>query len=271
MHPQDAAAAGLTEGMLARVRTPRGEAVAVAKISDRQRPGALFMPMHWTEAFAPQGRSNHLIGPHRDAASGQPEFKHSPARLTAWRDTWRGFFLSRSRADAPQGAALIWRRAVREACHLHEFAGRGDEVERNWVAKALSASAQGEMLSLDDAAIGSFRRAWIVDGRLERVLFVTEAKLPPRDWLAGLFEAETLSPLDRMALLAGRPLGPVEDVGPIICACMKVGATTIAKAAAAGATTVEAVGVATGAGTNCGSCRVEIARLIASTEMAHAA
>jgi assimilatory nitrate reductase catalytic subunit len=271
IHPQDAAAAGLAEGMLARVRTPRGEAVAVARISDRQRPGALFMPMHWTAAYAPQGRANPLVGSHVDPASGQPEFKHSPARLTAWRDTWRGFLLSRGRADAPMGAALIWRRTMREDCQLHEFAGRGDEVERNWVAKALSAGAQGEMVSLDDAAVGAFRRAWIVAGRLERVLFITQGKLPARDWLTALFAAAALSPQDRIALLAGRPLGPVEDVGAIVCACLKVGAGTIAKACAAGAASVEAVGAATGAGTNCGSCRAEIGRLIGSRELAHAA
>jgi assimilatory nitrate reductase catalytic subunit len=83
VHPDDAAPIRLKDGALARVRTPYGEAVAMARVTDRQRPGSLFMPMHWTDAFAPSGRSNSLIGPHVDPTSGQPEFKHSPARLTA--------------------------------------------------------------------------------------------------------------------------------------------------------------------------------------------
>jgi assimilatory nitrate reductase catalytic subunit len=169
------------------------------------------------------------------------------------------------------GASLIWRRTMREDCQLHEFAGRGDEVERNWVAKRLSAGAQGEMLSLDDTAIGAFRRAWIVGDRLDRVLFISQGKLPSRDWLTGLFHAPEVSAPDRVALLAGRSLGPVEDVGPVVCACLRVGARTIEKACAGGAASVEAVGAATGAGTNCGSCRVEIARILSSKEMAHAA
>jgi assimilatory nitrate reductase catalytic subunit len=271
VHPDDAAEAGLADGMLARIRTPRGEAVAIAKISDRQRRGSLFMPMHWTAAYAPQGRSNALIGPHCDAASGQPEFKHSPARLTAWRDTWRGFLMSRSPAQPPPGASLVWRRTVRTACQVHEFAGRGDEAERGVIAKAFSAAAPGEMLSLDDPAIGAFRRAWIADGRLDRVLFITQGALPPRDWLASLFEADELSANDRITLLAGRPLGPVQDMGPIVCACLKVGAKAIQRAAANGAISVDAIGAATGAGANCGSCRVEIARLLSSKDLAHAA
>jgi assimilatory nitrate reductase catalytic subunit len=257
--------------MLARIRTPRGEAVAIAKVSDRQRRGSLFMPMHWTAAYAPQGRSNALIGPHRDAASGQPEFKHSPARLTAWRDTWRGFLMSRAAAEPPPGASLVWRRTVRTACHVHEFAGRGDEAERGVIAKAFSAAVAGEILSLDDPAIGAFRRAWIAGGKLKRVLFVTQGTLPPRDWLAGLFEAGELSASDRIALLSGRPLGAAPDIGPVVCACVKVGAKAIQRAVANGAATVEAVGAVTGAGTNCGSCRIEIARLLSSKDLAHAA
>ncbi|WP_091737727.1 nitrate reductase [Phenylobacterium immobile] len=270
IHPDDAARAGLSEGMLARVRTARGEAVAVAKITDRQRPGGLFMPMHWTDALAPQGRSNDLIAPHRDAVSGQPEFKHTPARLTAWRDVWRGVFLSRSRADRPAGPGLVWRRTVREACHQHEFAGRGDEVERAFTARALSAGARGDMLSLDDPATGTYRRAWIDGDRLQQVLFITHGRLPPRDWLIDLFAVDSLTAHDRAALLVGRPMGAVEDRGVTVCACFGVGERAIAAAAAAGSRSVEAIGTATRAGTNCGSCRIEINRILAK-EITHAA
>jgi assimilatory nitrate reductase catalytic subunit len=265
IHPADAAEAGLEDGQLARVRTAHGEAVAVARVTDRQRPGALFMPMHWTDAFAPSGRSNGLIGAHVDPASGQPEFKHTPARVSAYRETWRGFFLSRQAASPPKGADLVWRRTPLEDCHLHEFAGRGDGAERDLVLKALTRGAGGEPLSFDDPSLGSQRRAFIEDGRLARALFITTAgRLPPRDWLVDLFLSQALGAEDRMALLAGRPLGPRPDVGPIVCACLKVGAKTLDAAIAGGCLTVEAVGEATGAGTNCGSCRPQIAAMIAA-------
>jgi assimilatory nitrate reductase catalytic subunit len=57
----------------------------------------------------------------------------------------------------------------------------------------------------------------------------------------------------------------------MVCACLKVGARTIDAAIVAGAATPDAVGAVTGAGTNCGSCRPELARMIAaSREPAHA-
>ncbi|HEY4028938.1 MAG TPA: molybdopterin-dependent oxidoreductase [Caulobacteraceae bacterium] len=265
VHPDDAAPLGIADGALARVRTPYGEAIAVAKVTDRQRRGSLFVPMHWTDAFAPSGRANPLIGPHVDPVSGQPEFKHAPARLSAYRETWRGFLITRAPVQRPAALDLVWRRTPQDAGQLHEFAGRGDHRERAAFLAAFPVSPGVETLSLDDPATGAVRRALLRNGRLEQVLFVSVAgRLPPREWLAGLFAQAELTAADRMTLLAGRPAAPVADAGPMVCACLKVGARKIEAAVAAGAESVEAIGAVTGAGTNCGSCRPEIARLIAA-------
>jgi assimilatory nitrate reductase catalytic subunit len=274
IHPDDAAEAGIAQGALTRVIARRAEAVVTARITERQRKGDLFMPMHWTDAFAPQGRANGLVGPHVDPISGQPEFKHAPARIAAYRETWRGFLLARRPLEAPKGLDLIWRRVPHEGCHQHEFAGRGDVKERAAVISALFAGAAGEVVSFEDAAAGTARRAEIHGGELQRVLFVTAGgKLPARDWLADLFKAP-LGAEARAALLAGRAPGAAADAGPQVCACLGVGAKAIAAAIASGAVSVDAVSAATGAGSNCGSCRPEIGRLISTIlkrEVRHAA
>jgi assimilatory nitrate reductase catalytic subunit len=245
------------------VTTARGEAVAVAKVTDRQRRGGLFMPMHWTDAFAPSGRANVLIAPNIDPTSGQPEFKHTPARISAYRETWKGFFLTRSALNSPAGADLVWRRIPQDACQQHEFAGRGDAVERDALRKVLSKGLAGERVTYEDAATGARREAWIADGRLVAALYMTATgRLPPRDWLVELFGEESLSAEARSTLLFGRPPGAAAERGGLVCACLKVGAKTIETAIAKGASTPDAVGKATGAGTNCGSCRPEIARMI---------
>ncbi|USQ98350.1 nitrate reductase [Caulobacter sp. RL271] len=263
IHPEDAEALGLKDGALARVTTSRAEAVAVAKVSDRQRRGSLFMPMHWTDAFAPSGRANTLVAPRVDPTSGQPEFKHTPARVRAYRETWKGFFLSRSVLSPPVGTDLVWRRIPQDACQQHEFAGRGDAVERDALRKALTKGLAGELVTYEDPATGARRQAWVEDGRLVAVLYMTTTgRLPPRDWLAELFAEETLPAEARSALLFGRPPGAPVDKGSMVCACLKVGAKAVNAAIAAGADTPDAVGAVTGAGTNCGSCRPEIARMI---------
>ncbi|MDB5455197.1 MAG: molybdopterin oxidoreductase, partial [Caulobacter sp.] len=265
IHPVDAEAAGLAEGALARVITARGEAVALARITDRQRPGGVFMPMHWTDAFAPSGRANRLVAANLDPISGQPEFKHTPARVRAYRETWKGFFLAPEAVGAPAGQDLVWRRIPQDACQLHEFAGRGDAAQREAVRKVLTKGLAGEVVVYDDLASGARRQAWIRDGRLTAVLFTTTTgRLPPRDWLAELFALPVLDPRARSALLFGRPPGAPVDHGPVVCACHKLGAKAIAAAVAAGAASADAVGAATGAGTNCGSCRPEITRMVAA-------
>jgi assimilatory nitrate reductase catalytic subunit len=53
------------------------------------------------------------------------------------------------------------------------------------------------------------------------------------------------------------------DPGAIVCACLGVGVNTIRQAIGQGCAGVAALGQATGAGTNCGSCRPELAALLA--------
>jgi assimilatory nitrate reductase catalytic subunit len=263
VHPDDAAPVGVVEGALTRVTTRYGEAIALARVTERQRRGSVFLPMHWTEAYAPAGRANRLVAPKVDARSGQPEFKHTPARIRAYRETWRGFFLSRDARTALTGSDLVWRRIPQTGCQLHEFAGRGDEAERTAVRAALTRGSGEETVRFEDPGGGSLREAHIAGDRLAWVLFTTTAgPMPPRDWLAELFAAEALTPLDRAALLLGRPPGRIVEAGPMVCACRGVREARIVSAIAGGAADLDAVGEATGAGASCGSCRPEIARLL---------
>ena len=275
IHPADAEPLGVTDGRLTRVQTRQGEAIAIAKVSDRQRPGSIFMPMHWTATYAPSGRSNTLIAPNVDDRSGQPEFKHTPARVRPYRETWRGFFIARQGWRAPAGGEVVWRRIPQTACQLHEFAGRGDQAERDAVRKALTHGAGDDVLRFEDATTGALREAFVVGGRVERILFMTRTGvLPPRDWLTNMFALDGLSAEDRAMLLVGRMPGAPIETGPIVCACRGVRQTKIEAAIAGGCQSVDAVSEATSAGAACGSCRPEIARLIgqaAKPEVRHAA
>ena len=265
IHPADAERLGVSDGALTRVQTAQGEAVALAQISDRQRPGSIFMPMHWTAAFAPSGRANPLVAAKVDPRSGQPEFKHTPARVRPYRETWRGFLFAREPWAAPAGLDLVWRRIPQAGCQLHEFAGRGDKEEREALRRAVTRGAPADVLRFEDGSVGSLREAYLCDGRLERVLFTTTSgALPPRDWLAELFAADALSAQDRVALLIGRAPGRAVESGPMVCACRGVRAGRIEVAVRDGAVTVDAIGEATGAGANCGSCRPEIVRILST-------
>jgi assimilatory nitrate reductase catalytic subunit len=65
-----------------------------------------------------------------------------------------------------------------------------------------------------------------------------------------------------MAVIAGRPSRGRVDKGAIVCSCFSVGVKQIAAAVAGGCITVDAIGWALQAGTNCRSCRSEIQEII---------
>ncbi len=97
-------------------------------------------------------------------------------------------------------------------------------------------------------------------GGLTGGLFVTRnGQLPEREWIASQLNAAAPQAIE---LLAGRPSMPEVERGPIVCVCHGIGSKQIKAAAEDGAGTVAAIGAACSAGTNCGSCRPAIARLL---------
>jgi assimilatory nitrate reductase catalytic subunit len=254
IHPADAAAAGIAEGDLCAVATGQGSSLYRATLSAGQARGALFVPMHWTDTTAAPltGRTGRLAAAAVDPVSGQPGFKDTPARIARSEPAWRGFLVSRA-PIVPDGCDY-WVRSRVEGGWLHELAGM-DEVDHRVLLP------EGIVSDVGYAARGMARYAVCDEaGALIAAMFITRSgDLPPREWIA----AQLGSPVaDPVALLAGRPRAAGPDRGAIVCVCHDVGAREIAAAIADGCATISCIGTATRAGTNCGSCRPHIARMI---------
>ena len=262
VHPDDATRLNLTDGGLARVGTPQGTSLYRVSVSAGQRPGELFVPIHWTDRTATGGRTGLLPRPLTDPYSGQPGFKRTPASIAAVATRWRGFVILSGEANATADCLWATRVAV-PGGWLWEVAGDGDPA-------ALDALLpRGQRIEATDPARGSRRIAVIADDRLAAVLFVTErGELPSRDWLIAQLSAPQVAP----TILAGRAPGAQVDRGAIVCACFDIGVRTIVAAIRdQQLADVAAIGAALGAGTNCGSCRPALARLLTEAqEPAHA-
>jgi assimilatory nitrate reductase catalytic subunit len=252
IHPVDATAQGLADGGLARIETAAGASVFRVACRESQRRGDLFVPMHWTDTMAGEGRANRLPGQDCDPASGQPAFKNTPARVVPIAPEWRAFLVTQREPQLP--AVLWWSRARVQRGWLYELAGN-DAVDPAGLLPP------GELVEAVDLKRGMRRIASRgPDGVLLGAVYLTRSgQLPSRDWIAGRLGEEDIPGHE---LLAGRPAVPGADRGPVTCVCMGVGENDIRAAACAGAATVAAVGAATTAGTNCGSCRPAIARLL---------
>lgn len=262
MHPSDT---DLTDGTLVRVRTRYGAATLRLRHDPGLRRGNIFAPMHWTSALCPAGRINPTVTPAVDPVSGQPELKLTPAAVAPYVAGWHGFVLGRQNL----GTGLAdWTCVVPLANGIwrHELAGPEAPGEA-LTTIALRLGIDRSWMRLSDNQAGRHRAVRIENTMLQTCVFIgPDHVLPPRSYLAAAF-AGPIEPDSRITLLAGFPAsGPAAS--PMICVCHGVDAASIGAAIQSGCADVDEVGTATLAGTGCGSCRPEIAGILAKERQA---
>ncbi|WP_027891578.1 molybdopterin-containing oxidoreductase family protein [Calidithermus chliarophilus] len=84
VHPQDAAAHGVQDGMLLRIRSRHGAVVRKARVSEAPMPGTVVLEGTWWERYAPDGKGvNWLTGEHLTDMGAGSTFHSNPVRLEA--------------------------------------------------------------------------------------------------------------------------------------------------------------------------------------------
>jgi assimilatory nitrate reductase catalytic subunit len=202
-----------------------------------------------------------LVTGKTDPISGQPALKMALVNAEPALVRRYGFSVSteRPRLDG----ADYWAMAEAEGGWRAELAFEEEPADwEAWARSAFGVAEDATLLTIADRATGRQSLALFEDRRLVFSLYLSpDPVLVSRQWAVGLL-AEAIEPMRRADILAGRPGGDRPDPGPIVCACFGVGANQIAGAARSGCHSVEAIGGALKAGTNCGSCRAEIRGLI---------
>jgi assimilatory nitrate reductase catalytic subunit len=261
INPADAKVVGITHGGFAKVTTRHGTAILKVVVTEGQRRGSLFAPIHWSDATATHARVGEMATAQYDPYSGQPEAKATPARLEPVEFAYRGFALTRHPVSLP---ASTWfaRQAVCGGAGLLFATNEPPSVWRE-VAQTLM-PADADIAEYIDERRGLTRIAAFRAGRLESCVFVGPAHaLPSWDVVRGLFEADKIEERDRRILLSGSGSDGAAETGPIVCACFGVGLPAIREAIAKGdAMTVADIGKKLRAGTNCGSCIPELRAII---------
>lgn len=261
IHPVDAVNLGIEPDTLVEVTSPTGRAVLRATISDATRQGELFAPIHWTGQTAPTGRIDALVAGATDPFSGQPESKAAVCAAKAFNASWYGFAVS-ARPMTP--TCDYWAVAPSATGWRMELAGQTIPADWEEAARNLFDLPDAQAQVVTDPARGVARLAFYENDLLISALFAGPKPLGlMRDYVATLPNEDVLT---------GRAPADRPDPGPMLCACFGVGVNTILTAIESdGLMTVEAVGAALAAGTNCGSCRPEIATLLANSRAREAA
>ena len=81
VHPSDAHSHGLEDGAMAAVSSRRGSVTARVTVTERIRPGTVFLPMHWGASQANPCEANRLMHELACDHSKQPELKAAAVRV----------------------------------------------------------------------------------------------------------------------------------------------------------------------------------------------
>jgi len=257
IHPSDADRLKIRDAEIVRVETPLASILVRALRSSRPAPGSLFVPMHWTDQYAASARVDALVPSTTDPISGQPASKNIAARVERFIAVKYGFAVLRHKPKAL--SADYWALAKCEGGWRVELAFAENKVDwASFADEIFQAPATAETTAYHDLRSGQHRFASFDGDRLVAALYVAaEPVAVSRNWAVAQL-SEQITGRGRLGLIAGRPGKGCADRGAIVCACMNVGSNDIAAAIARGCTSVAAIAEATGAGTNCGSCRAEI-------------
>jgi assimilatory nitrate reductase catalytic subunit len=270
MHPVDAAARGLVDGDLAEVSSIWGRGVLRVHIVESVRAGEVFAPMHWTSQTSRSGRINAAVNPAVDPISGQPELKHTPVEIRRRDMRWRGTILARRPVMMPE--ISYWARIRGAGYHAYVVAGDQPFADaQRALSAALRATNPGPLLT-GDAGV----TAIISDGRVEGVMVLGGVRDDgARDRFAPFMAIDRLTVEQRNVLLHGGTEqgrgGAAAVASGQVCACFNVSCGTVEKAIAQGATSLDAIGTTTRAGTNCGSCRPELRAMLRAARLRQAA
>ncbi|MEM8979078.1 MAG: nitrate reductase [Pseudomonadota bacterium] len=265
IHPQDAAALGLELAELVEIKSGDRSGIFRALVTSKVAPGALFAPMHWTRQRSSAGWVNALVHVGTDPISGQPALKSSCVAAQRYEAAWYGYLASRSAISVRGGYGAV---AKTDTGWQAELAGV--EMPADWAAylKELTQTDGGSIVTVEDASQGLMRAARIVDGVVAQLFFVSPK---PVALSRAYAVAQIGQKASALAALAGLPSADMPDPGATVCSCMSVGVNTLRAAIGEGALSVEALGACTGAGTSCGSCKPELAALLAAVPRALAA
>lgn len=260
INPKDAHAIGVIDADLARVKTPFGAVIMRVLITDRVKQGEIFAPMHWTDQFASQARIDCLIAPETDPFSGQPALKSGDATVQKAQFACYGFMVSTHEPNID--ALAYWAKAKAKEGWRMEFASTSKVDDIQNLATILGHKEPLQFSTIHDPQLGVARLvATSAKGAFRGAIFIAPQPVQlSRSWMVdqlalSVAMGETFNPI---TLLAARPSHDMPDKGAIVCSCMGVGVNQIESAIAKGCNSIEAIGKATRAGTNCGSCKSEI-------------
>jgi assimilatory nitrate reductase catalytic subunit len=270
VHPDDAKKYQITETKLCQVNSLFGGVIVPIKLDNTMRQGDVFLPIHWNQQFASQANVTALYSSAVDPVSGQPQSKQigvaikaveSNCYLNCYLDNKE--FSSRNKENfleqLQKSPELIsWYKIPGEkySCIQIALTTQPDDL-LSWCQQKL---AKGEWLSYSEQK--TKRIARVNNHQLSLMITVTdEFQENELDWFKLNLEKESLSFEDISLLLSGEKSEEF-NLGRQVCSCFNIREKTINAAIDSGYKSVALLSEKLKCGTNCGSCKPELTKIV---------
>lgn len=277
MHPNDARRYQLKDGDLVELSNALGIFRGRAQLTDAQRCGELFVPMHWSGQFGFLSRCDVLYDDSRDPISRQPAFKQGQVQLKKLVVSAELVLFSRQPDLLPQLHGLCSYVVTVPHANMSEYR-MALTVPANALAQLISLISHQLISAIQQSAAGTppeqiqaqapqhWRQAYVQDDQLQALLYAGPT-LPALDrvWLNQCF-ANRLTATTRRQLLRGALL-EAGDCSALVCSCFQVRQQSIQQAITKGARCSASLGQQLKCGTGCGSCLPEIRQLLQHAPM----
>ncbi|MCV6625251.1 MAG: (2Fe-2S)-binding protein, partial [Cellvibrionaceae bacterium] len=255
LNPADFAELGLQLGELVSARSKAGQVVAFAQASEDIARRQCFMPIHWSAQFASAANVSSVYASVADPISGQPESKQAAVQLAKFDCAQYLHIYSRCELKP---AADFWVKSQAQTGYHYLLAMAEPRTQlSSWVQGLLGQNSKvTEWLGGTNSLLG------MAAGRVELLAFADAQPLTlNKTWIEHWFDFEALE-LAQVGAILRRQVAPEFLQGAKVCSCFGVHQQPIIDAIEAGADSVEALGQQLRCGTNCGSCKPELASLL---------
>ncbi len=256
IHPTDAERFKLADKQLAQVNNRGASLFGRVTVSEKQRIGEVFVPIHWNDSFSASARVSALVNPITDDLCGQPEFKHSPVTLAPFNALWSGYLVS---VDSKAMTTAYWTKSTIASGVKYQLADQTAIPDNQEFIQSMYPDINDWVVLKDDKS-----ETLRVAGFLDNVLvcfFVASTDLSQQystQYIESQF-GKIHKKGNRFKLLAALDSDRSFDVGAIVCSCFQVGEKTIKQAIESGeCKSAEDLGRKLKCGTNCGSCIPEL-------------
>lgn len=266
LHPEDIKALGLSAQELVAVNSAcnTGEPVILPVVEDKQlRKGNCFAPIHWSATWGSNLTLGALFNGAHDPLSGQPELKQGAVSVAAVSFNLHGQMII---SDADVAAALspafdYWAKTTTDGGTAFRIASNIDTgslfsnlksvLPAHWL---LVTRQHGKGLTV----VATSENRFVFGLWLEN-----SYRALPDEWLDSCLQQDDISSELLANLLRGTPDEAFLN-GKLVCSCFSVREKTIETAIQAGCSSVDGLGNELKCGTNCGSCKPELQKMLDS-------